>query len=326
MAEIKLPELRNNRSGSLEEEVQNLKDAFFMLKKHLTYLMSGNLDETNVIRAKEAIILDPTSYIAWEQVDGAPTIPTTPEDIGAKPYDWMPAYGDITGIKPPVTADNTLSVIGANRLTYIDGNGIYTGTLTAQQINAIQGITLGANATINWAALPSLPTASQIGALPSSTYIPSTSDITQITANYVSTPNLVTNIAQVSNSLSLGSSSTNGSITFKSGASIYSYDTANGPYFNFDAYGLTLAANDVNCGGNWHFSGAYLNFGGASVVNFPLPSHTHDDRYYTETEANARFIRPYYGSSNYCYLDYGGGSTITVRNSSGTNVGMIQLT
>lgn len=313
-------------SPQMGMNVEDLTNLMFRYYRELQYLLNGNLDEENVLRAKEAIILDPSSYIAWEQVDGAPTIPTTPEDIGAKPYDWLPSYGDISGIKPPATADNTLGVIGANRLTYIDGNGMYTGTLTAQQINAIQGITLGANATINWAALPSLPSASQIGALSSGTYIPSTSDITQITANYVATPNLVTNIAQVNNSLSLGSGSTNGSITFKSGASIYSYDTANGPYFNFDAYGLILGANYIDCGGNWYFSGTRLDFDGATVVDFPLPSHTHDDRYYTETEANARFIRPYYGSSNYCYLDYGGGSTITVRNSSGTNVGMIQLT
>jgi phage minor structural protein len=115
------------------------------------------------------------------------TFGLTATDIGAKPYDWMPSYGDISGLKPSVDADNTLGVIGADRLTYIDANGIYTGTLTAQQINAIQGITLGANATIQWALLPNLPTASQIGALPSDTIIPDDNYITTITRNTVST-------------------------------------------------------------------------------------------------------------------------------------------
>lgn len=36
------------------------------------------------------------------------------------------------------------------RTTRLTPDGIYTGTLTANQINAIQGITLGANATIDW--------------------------------------------------------------------------------------------------------------------------------------------------------------------------------
>jgi hypothetical protein len=59
--------------------------------------------------------------------------------------------------------------------------------------------------------------------------------------------------------------------------------------------------------------------------NYASASHTHDDRYYTESEANARFTRPYY-SGNYCYLDYGGGNTVTVRNSSGTVVGYLNIT
>jgi phage minor structural protein len=120
------------------------------------------------------LILD--GAISWNNVTDQPNIPETAEDVGAKPYDWLPAYGDITGIKPPTNADNTFGTIGSNRLTYIDGSGIYTGTLTAQQINAIQGIVLGANATIQWADLPSLPTATQVGARPDS-WIPSKSDL-----------------------------------------------------------------------------------------------------------------------------------------------------
>lgn len=86
--------------------------------------------------------------ISWNSIN-APTA----EDVGAKPYDWQPSISDVSGL--------------SSRLTYIDGQGIYTGTLTAQQINAIQGITLGANASINWTAM-NKPSASQVGALATS--------------------------------------------------------------------------------------------------------------------------------------------------------------
>jgi phage minor structural protein len=120
------------------------------------------------------LVLD--GSISWGNVTDQPFIPQNAGDVGAKPYDWLPAYGDITGLKPPTNADNTIGTIGANRLTYIDGNGIYTGTLTAQQINVIQGIVLGANATIQWANLPSLPTASQVGARPN-TWTPTKNEL-----------------------------------------------------------------------------------------------------------------------------------------------------
>lgn len=51
-------------------------------------------------------------------------------------YVTAPSYSNIQGTKPPSNADNTYSAIGSNRLTYIDGSGIYTGTLSADQIIA----------------------------------------------------------------------------------------------------------------------------------------------------------------------------------------------
>lgn len=243
MAEIKLPEIRP--ANSVEGKVESLTDAYFMLRKYMMYYLSGNLDSDNVIEAAtvkadwvyagtlvanqinavQGIVLGDNATISWSCITDADTYS----------LDAWEASG---------------------YATHIDANGVYTGTLTANQINAIQGITLGANATISWADLPSLPTASQVGALPSSTYIPTTADITTITANYVSTPNLYTNIARVANSLSLGSGSADGTLTFRSGASIYSFDTINGPYIAFDVFGLQLGGNDVSCSGNWHFSSA----------------------------------------------------------------------
>lgn len=43
------------------------------------------------------------------------------------------------------------------KTTYLTPSGIYTGTLTANQINAINGISLGANATIDWSYMNSDP-------------------------------------------------------------------------------------------------------------------------------------------------------------------------
>jgi hypothetical protein len=48
--------------------------------------------------------------------------------------------------------DNAIASAGIwnGKTTYLTPQGIYTGILTANQINAIQGISLGANATIDW--------------------------------------------------------------------------------------------------------------------------------------------------------------------------------
>ena len=41
MVEVKLPEIRPNRSRTLEEEVQNLKDTYFMLKSNWIFCWVG---------------------------------------------------------------------------------------------------------------------------------------------------------------------------------------------------------------------------------------------------------------------------------------------
>ena len=45
-----------------------------------------------------------------------------------------PSYGQVTGTKPPLNADNTWNAIGESRLTHITSTGIYTGTIVASQI------------------------------------------------------------------------------------------------------------------------------------------------------------------------------------------------
>lgn len=221
---------------------------------------------TGTIAANKILIGGENGSISFNDLSDTPVIPTTAEEVGARPYDWVPAYGDITGIKPPVNADNTIGVIGSNRLTYIDQNGIYTGTLTAQQINAIQGITLGANATIQWASLPSLPTASQVGALPDDTFIPDETYITTITEDTITTTNVVaanltvkaanisgtlqasqiaTNIAQVNSNIQLGNpSSTGQSIVFNTSAGIFNDSGTHNIRIAADS-GIELVSNGI---------------------------------------------------------------------------------
>ncbi|HHX37900.1 MAG TPA: hypothetical protein GX717_07970, partial [Clostridiaceae bacterium] len=96
------------------------------------------------INAVEGIVLGANATIAWDEL---PSLPTASQ-VGAKPYDWVPGISDVTGLE--------------TKLTYIDGQGIYTGTLTAQQINAVQGIVLGSNATIEWESVSGVPTLSTV--------------------------------------------------------------------------------------------------------------------------------------------------------------------
>lgn len=136
----------------------------------------------------------------------------------------------------------------------VKADWVYAGTLTTDQLIAGDAkigtalienlevgsnVTMGANATISWSQVTSQPS------------IPSTADITQITANYVATPNLYTNIAKVANSLSLGGGyKTSSSLSFDGIGGIDAHDdilyisAMSGVVFNvvtsfeFQVYGL----------------------------------------------------------------------------------------
>ena len=85
------------------------------------------------------------------------------------------AKGQIIEHNDPLVAVKNLSEHIGSYLTYIGETGIYTGTLIAEQINAVQGIVLGTNATVQWSSVLGAPT---IPTLPS--YITATK-ITQTT-------------------------------------------------------------------------------------------------------------------------------------------------
>lgn len=105
-------------------------------------IVSGRIDANTVVidnlAVGENVAFGENVIISWDQIN---TDLANPVDIGAM-------------------------AINPGAPTTIGSNWLYTGTLTAQQINAVNGIVLGANASITWNALPTLPTAGQIGARP----------------------------------------------------------------------------------------------------------------------------------------------------------------
>lgn len=156
MAEIKIPEVRP--SGTIEGKVDALYDAYFVLRKYMTYYLSGNLDEENVIRAQEAeianvlagiikadqidvtegkihaaqietltvgnnVTMGPNATISWGQISNPPTA----ADIGARPDDWMPTASDV-GALPWNTYIPVVPIY--IKATYIDQANIISPFIT----------------------------------------------------------------------------------------------------------------------------------------------------------------------------------------------------
>lgn len=166
MAEIKLPDIRPAKT--IEEKLDALYDAYYMMRKWLNYAFSGVLDAENVkeaatvkrltaeqINVLDGIILGANATINWGEL---PSLPT-PAQIGARPDTWMPSADDV----------------GAISSTYIDKNGVFTPQVYATNINVLRGkittaqiedlvvggnVTMGPNARISWSQVtnrPSIP-------------------------------------------------------------------------------------------------------------------------------------------------------------------------
>lgn len=121
-----------------------------------------------------------------------PYMPSAKEDVSGRIKGLTNAYIDtIQQLQWLLSHLDEKNVIRAKSVV---ADWVYAGTLTAEQINAVQGITLGANASIQWDELPSLPTAGQIGALPSDTPIPVLPNYiksTYIDSTTVMSPNII---------------------------------------------------------------------------------------------------------------------------------------
>lgn len=145
MAEIKLPDIRPAKT--IEEKLDALYDAYFVMRKFMTYYLSGNLDEENVVRAQEAVIanilagtikadqidvtegkiqaaqivdlvvggnvtMGPDATISWSKITDRPTIPSQYTDAQA-----LDAWKN------------------SGYATWIDANGVYSGAFNGGMFN-----------------------------------------------------------------------------------------------------------------------------------------------------------------------------------------------
>jgi hypothetical protein len=180
MAEIKLPDIRPAKT--IEEKLDALYDAYYMMRKWLNYAFSGVLDAENVkeaaavkrltaeqINVLDGIILGANATINWGEL---PSLPT-PAQIGARPDTWMPSADDV----------------GAISSTYIDENGVFTPQVYATNINVLRGkittaqiedlvvggnVTMGPNARISWSQVTGAPSIPTLPGYIKSTYIDAT--------------------------------------------------------------------------------------------------------------------------------------------------------
>lgn len=132
-------------------------------------ITSGRIDANTVVidnlAVGQNVAFGENVIVAWDQVNKELA---SPYDIGAIP-------------------------INPNTPTAFGSNWVYTGTLTAQQINAVQGIKLGSNASITWGAGGvNVPTAAQVGARPSN-WLPTVSEIGAVAKNQTAVFNALTN-------------------------------------------------------------------------------------------------------------------------------------
>lgn len=168
MAVFDLLDIREGKT--IEESIQNLTDAYYMLKKQLTFLFNGNLDSDNVISAQYAKIAEafidelivgknvkmgPDARISWSQVTGTEEVSLRQDliwdNIGGKPTNLLTQSQLESALQNYVTT-GTMTDALANTLNLGNFSTIITKDYIAS-MNLIVGneILMGANATITWA-------------------------------------------------------------------------------------------------------------------------------------------------------------------------------
>lgn len=289
-------------------------DMWYAITAKLLKRYNGTSNAWELVEDQKAIDAYTNASTAQDTADGKRRVftstPTTPYDVGDM---WAAGpTGDLKRCKTQrltgaynaadwelATKYNLYSDSDAltaweasGYATYIDGNGVYSGSFNGGMFN------------VNPTGSPTLPSGITIGGYH---YVNGTQSIDwsgeAFRIAYVDAPG-------------------------QSGGPYLSFTTANGYYVAFD---LPIRCNDyimffdgVQFRGAVSFYSTTIDFTGATVANFPGYTHTHDDRYYTETEADARFSRPLY-AGNECYLDYNGANLIQVRKKDGTSVGVITI-
>lgn len=104
-------------------QVLRVDDAGATLQNLTAGTIDANKVTINNLVVGGNVAMGPNAYISWENVTSQPTIPTNTNQLT-----------DGAGLG---TTASWTSVSGRPNTTYIDANGIYTGTLTADQVNAV---------------------------------------------------------------------------------------------------------------------------------------------------------------------------------------------
>jgi hypothetical protein len=170
---VNLPNIRND-AASDQQNIQYLTDAYYKLRKELAFLL-GNLDRDNVVEA-QSVVADwvyAGNIVTDQIVAGEAKISVALiEDLIVGGNVAMGPYAAISWGQ--VTDADTYSLAAwtaSGYATHIDANGIYTGTVTANKI--LIGGEYGSISFDDLSNKPFIPsTASDVGALPDNTYIP----------------------------------------------------------------------------------------------------------------------------------------------------------
>ena len=161
MPQITLPSIRDTDNEKLR--VQYLTDAFSKLRKELSFLL-GNLDSDNVVEAQSVIAdwIYAGKIKANQLIIGGPNGSISFNDLSDQPE-----------IPAPYTDTQALAawVASEGYKTYINSDGLYTGTVAANKL-----LIGGDNGSISFSTLTDKPfipaTAADVGALPIGTPIP----------------------------------------------------------------------------------------------------------------------------------------------------------
>lgn len=247
--------------------------------------------KVNELVVGDNIAMGPNAYISWNNVTNQP-------NIGQIALDKI----------------NT---------TYIDANGVWTPNVYAKNISTINGkittaqienlvvggnVTMGPNATISWGQVTSQP------------FIPDTNFITRITEDTIQTTNviarnLVVSSANISGILTADQITTNIS------------EVADVLYVGGARYDGTIVLASNFTDGSISFNGESIRIDAMSGVYARSLAQNGliitDDILYDEMTRSGA-IMAYY-KSNQCYIDYGGGNRLTVRDNRGAIAGYITL-
>ncbi len=162
----------------VEKQLRSYTDLLMRYRRELEYIINGNLDEGNVIRAKSVssdwvyagnimtdqliageakistalienlvvgnnVTMGPEATISWLRVENKPFIPSTASDVGALP---------VTTIIPPEYHDwqAVQAWVNSGYATNITSTGVYTGTIVADRIygGTIRGVTIDVNTNL----------------------------------------------------------------------------------------------------------------------------------------------------------------------------------